>query len=81
MGGTLYAVAIIVLVSILTVFVFTGSLKLSLVICSSVLCILCTCLGYFYLAGWSLGILEARPFPFFVPGSPLLPLLESRLAP
>ena len=58
-NGIIYAIVIIAFCSFFTIFVFTGHVRMALIVVTNVFAMLCTILGYFKVAGWSLGIVEA----------------------
>ena len=58
-NGTAYAIVIIAFSAFLSVLVSTGNLRVSLIVISTVLCILAFTLAVFALAGWTVGIVEA----------------------
>jgi predicted RND superfamily exporter protein len=58
-NGIIYAIIIIAFCSFFTIFVFTGHVRMAVIVVSNVFAMLCTILGYFKAAGWSLGIVEA----------------------
>ena len=58
-NGIVYAIVIIAFCSFFTIFVFTGHVRMATIVVMNVFAMLCTILGYFKAAGWSLGIVEA----------------------
>jgi hypothetical protein len=58
-NGIVYAIAIIAFCSFFTIFVFTGHVRMAIIVVMNVFAMLCTILGYFKAVGWSLGIVEA----------------------
>eukprot|EP01043_Picozoa_sp_COSAG02_P035411 COSAG02_NODE_2535_length_8585_cov_3.664624_3_plen_830_part_00 len=58
-NGIVYAIIIIAFCSFFTIFVFTGHVRMAIIVVTNVFAMLCTILGYFKAAGWSMGIVEA----------------------
>ena len=58
-NGIMYALVIVALFSFVTIFAFTGHVRMACIVVSCVFSMLFTILGYFKMVGWSLGVVEA----------------------
>ena len=58
-NGVVYAIVIIAFCAFVAIYVFTGHVRMATLVVANVFAMLSTILGYFKIAGWSLGIVEA----------------------
>eukprot|EP00803_Ostreobium_quekettii_P001213 evm.model.scf_206EXC.9 EVM.evm.TU.scf_206EXC.9 scf_206EXC:105101-116496(-) len=57
--ATVWAIVIAAICALLAILVFTGSPRLSFIAVLNLACIVVSMLGFFYLLGWTLGVVEA----------------------
>jgi hypothetical protein len=58
-NGTLYAIIVIAVTAFVAIAIFTGHIRISIVVVYTVLCILATIMALFLALGWTIGIVEA----------------------